>query len=395
MNFEKYREEILKEFRFAHSLIPQNVYKVYAAACRYFGEERVQLDIGLESYNPRSYSNYITFPNLGSRITGDEIENPVIASVDLFWSCYGLLIYFPEVTVTNEMNESTVIRDFFARVPLTPHGKLATGFQFNKATYTEAEIRIGYMHSHCHSIDRLNPEYWQSPCLGSGPIRGTIAVLMQDFDEQRWGLFFWELDKVTQVESLSGVPYIKLQNIGISNNQEVSITTYNATVDILPENKETLIKFIKSYMSTGQMKFVALYQKITLGIPYIEWLVGISKYYMKWEQAALQEGEETLPLGWFKDYSVRDNLLYLNNPNQRYQSAIGRLIANFKGNDFRVNILNETDDVESVRLFDVSFANFILSQILTFINCYLDGNTRYSPEREGNHLKSRIIGITV
>lgn len=397
MNYDTYKEEILKEFRYKNSLIPKNVYKAYKIACRYFGEERVQLDIGFDSYNPKSYGNAVAIYIPTNRVIGDELENPTIESTATpFWSIYGLLIYFPEVTVTNEYNKSTIIRDYFCRVPLTKDGKLATGFQFIKATYTQGEIFAGYMHSHCHIITRNHPEHWQSPCLGTGPIRNTLASLMQEFDEQRYGLFFWELDKVTQVESLSGIPYIKMQDIGTRNAAEEALSICNTCIGVDDSERQIITTFMRSYFSTNLLKLTDLNGKAVLGMSYIEWLVSISKYYMKWKIAALNVGEPVLNENRFKNYKIRDNKLYISRGENRWEDALGRLIVKFKGRDFKFNVINSNSTSDtSICLFEVGFANFILRQILIYINCFYGRQTRFTPEHTSFGIKGNIIGITL
>lgn len=396
MVLDKYKEVAMQEFKFVHSLIPKNVHKVYSIACRYYGEDRVQLDVGWDSYNPSILRNALSWTNVDNLLpTEEQVEFPEMRTRDNFWSMYGILIYFPEVTVSNESNQSTVIRDFFARVPLNPNGTIANGFAFNKATYTDKEVIAGYMHSHCHIIDRRHPEYWQMPCLGTGPIRNTLSMLIQSFDEQRYGLFFWELDKVTQVESLAGVPYIKMQSIGISDRREYKVSDYSSNMQLPVEHRETLKQFIKSYLSTDLFQLTILNGQVIIKESFIEWLVKISKYYMKWRIVAESLSNNTLDM-YLTDYMIKDNSLFTEAIRESWNAACGTLIVKFKGREFKFNVINSNEETPNIKLFNVNFAHFILNQLLIYINCcYYGKNTKYAPERIGLNPTGKFIGITL
>jgi hypothetical protein len=401
MNTAKYQEVARDELEYRYSLIPKNVYRAYRIACRYFGEDRVQLDIGHKSYNPNSVSPIVVTISPEPQI--EQIENPSIWGMpDSFWSLYGILIYFPKVVVTNENDERTTITDFFARVPLDNTGKISSGFKFIKATFTDKEIACGYIHSHCHMLDKRNPETWELPCLGTGPIRNTMARLMQSFDEQSYTVFFWELDKVTQVESLSGIPYIKLREIGIPKSQQSQISSFSVDISVTDIERETLVKFMKSYFSacmddTTMLPLIVLENKVTLAMPFLEWLVGISKYYQKWKNVAEELGQPNLD-NWITKYSIKNNSLYSVAQPQPIEAITGRHIVTFKGREFKFNVVKTDTEVPSLQLFRVEYAHFILTQILYHLNCYFYGErTKYNPYQIGEsiHSKNRFIGFNV
>ncbi len=394
MVLDYYKREALKEIKFSNSMVPMKVYEVYSIAKRYYGEDRVELSVGYDSYNERMYVGKVNV-HIPSWPTEEHIENPTIDEIaDWFASVYAILIYFPEVTVSNEANQSTVIKDLFIRVPLNNNGTIAAPFRLVRSTYTNEELAAGYMHSHCHQLNRTHPENWDIPCLGTGPLRTTMSLLMSDeFDEQRYTLFFWELDKFTQVESLSGIPYIKLQSIGISNDSRAKVRAVNVrTATLLYSERDAFTAFIKSYMKTDLFKMTIANGKVVLGMPFIEWLVSLTKYYKKWKimTSSLEIGNLDNKMS---NYFIRDNVLYQNLHRENWERHVGTSIVKFKDRDFKFNIVQSTTEVEGIQLFNVGFALFVLNHILTYINCCYNGkNTKYSPERTSDtDLKGSLI----
>lgn len=130
-----------------------------------------------------------------------------------------ILIYYPEVTVTNENGQSHEIKDLFVKVPVNGYGHLVSGISLNRATYTLDEFNANYLHSHISAIPVDDFEEFQTPCLGSGPIRYTISDLMLGNYSDRWMILAVQIDKLVHVESLQGGPYHRLERIGKLDNR--------------------------------------------------------------------------------------------------------------------------------------------------------------------------------
>lgn len=371
---------------------------MYRIACRYFGKERVELTVGYDAFNPEMLQGDTpTLRTLDETPKINQIENPEIVSQTIFWSVYGLLIYFPSITVVNELEKSTVIKDVFIRVPLQDSGKLAAGFKMMRTTYTNKELKIGYMHSHCKPVSKSRVYEWKSPCLGTGPIRRTISTLISSFDDRCWGLFFWELDKFTQVESLSGVPYIRLQNLGASSGRETAVSVIRTNVLLQDSERETLTHLIKSYLSTNLFKLNVLNGKIILGMPFLEWLVQFTEYYSKWRTVAVQNGyTENLDRRVVR-YAIKDNVLHTDEDNNNWNSLIGFPLLIFKGTAFEFGIATQTSESTGVWLFEVGFAYFILNQLLTYINTLYAEQSLFGPSRLSGEgaFEGTIIGVSL
>lgn len=57
-----------------------------------------------------------------------------------------ILVWFPQVRVTNEYNKSVDIQDLYAKVIINTEGQLIGKFYLNRATYPLSHMRVGYMH---------------------------------------------------------------------------------------------------------------------------------------------------------------------------------------------------------------------------------------------------------
>ena len=394
MDYFLYKQKALKETKFTHSLIPKSVYEVFKAACRYYGDDRVQLDVGYDGYPESAYRELVDRLSFSANVMEEDLETMFYPSG--FWSIYSVLIHFPEVTVSNELDQSTTIYDLFARVPLTRDGRIATQFRLVKATYMSKEIATGYMHSHCHPIDANHPEYWDTPCLGTGPIKSTQLSLMTQYDLTKYVLFFWELDKFTQVESLSGVPYLKLSNLGISRITARPINDCQLNIYMNDTEVSILTTFIKSYLATNLFTFRITNNKAILGKPFVEWIVELSEYYQKWRILADSAGYQNLD-SWKRLYMIKDNMLYSSIGTATLSTNVGTLIVKFKGKDFTLKITENNTETFQIELLDVSLCYFILSRMLSYINaCYYDKQSKYTPDKfQDGVLKNRIIGVTL
>lgn len=128
-----------------------------------------------------------------------------------------ILVHWDEVTITNENERSIVIQDLYAKTAITLDGKITGVPTFQRTTYTEEQWLSRYMHSHIVSVNTSFLTEWKDSCLGTGPIRDTIAKLTQFFDKNFWDLYCLELDKYVHVESLAGTPYKYLEDVGRSH----------------------------------------------------------------------------------------------------------------------------------------------------------------------------------
>ena len=283
-------------------------------------------------------------------------------------SGWDIIVYFPEVTVTNEKHQSVKIYDLFAKVPIREDGvHLYHKFDLMRSTYTHAQAISGYIHSHISRTTSLGD--WGSPCLGTGPINSTIYTLeriSESFEEIKpfWELFCRELDEYTQVESLAGGPYIKMENItnGASeygkrtrNYLELCGCNYES-----PGNKT--VELVKELLESGLLKFNFIDGQIQLAMSDIDFTFIATR--VAYEMTCEKKGE---PLNIFIDRYLCNDVIYtqreLRIPYRQsptFLQNIGKNVITFKGKTFKL-VVNKASkqDQDSNRTLIVLNADFL------------------------------------
>lgn len=142
-----------------------------------------------------------------------------------------ILVHWPEVEICNEYGQKHTIRDLFARVELNLFGNWLD-LMFNRTTYTRDEVDADYLHSHvCGISENLR---FLPCCMGTGPIKSTSNTLSEDFDLNLWHLFCFELNLYVQTESLTGIPYRKLNDIGRYGSNHGSVALNFNEIGLAP-----------------------------------------------------------------------------------------------------------------------------------------------------------------
>ena len=116
---EERRAQLAEEYNAAMER-PRRVYEIF---CDYFGEDKVDMQ------GFKTLEQYIL--NGGGSITSPGIF---------------LLVWFPEVTVTNENNRSVDIQDLYMKVPIGADGSMNGSPTMNRATYPLDQFLSDYMH---------------------------------------------------------------------------------------------------------------------------------------------------------------------------------------------------------------------------------------------------------
>lgn len=125
-----------------------------------------------------------------------------------------IMVFFPEVTITNEKDESHLIRELWVRVPINDSGSMLGKFTITRTCLTDSEYNLGYFHSHANV--RGYKECclkFHNVCLGGTPLKDLCTTLNNNSDPTLWRMFCFELNRFVRTESLKGVPYIKLSSI--------------------------------------------------------------------------------------------------------------------------------------------------------------------------------------
>lgn len=312
-----------------------------------------------------------------------------------------ILVHFPHVRVTNEHDRFVDINHLWAKVKVSYNGTLNGGFTLNRSEYTLLHIRSHYMHSHISSIPIGDFTQFQSPCTGSGPINGTISVLNRDYDEDMWNIFCLELSKYVTVESVAGVPYNYLENLG-TNDMEVGVDRFitylspNYYGDTLSTDK--LRDFVRHFINTKKLKFNYVNGSYSIGMSLPEYIILISNEFISWYNDLFNKGEVT---NTFDNLKTRELLreciidngkIYYdrgrNNVNN-YAQYIGKKVCVFKGREITVDIT----DIAEVRnenksiILNTQTALYILNIILKVLN-YRYGRNKAT--HESNQLGTEV-----
>lgn len=322
-----------------------------------------------------------------------------------------IYVWWPRVTITNEYNKSVNIQDLYAEIKIQGNGTIpyeCNGFRLNRATYTREQFLSNYMHSHINVIPKNNFTKFQIPCLGRGPIISTIGTLKNEYDEATWMLFCQELSMYVTVESISGGPYHRMENIGnVSQNSMYTGYTFKfaGKVDFLSQfTRDDLRKFIQYYLKHGHLSLGYINNVFTWNMPYYEYIIDISNsfidFYNKYYSTTASNLNNCFNTGLLKQVIVADGKFYnegeynsfdINNFSE-YQN---KLVLVFKGKKIRTTIINNEQRSEATltTVINNNVAMFILQKILRTINFRYknEHNIKYRRNQEVTPACEKVI----
>lgn len=360
---------------------PLEVYQIFKD---FYGEELVDMQ------------GYPTLEQYDDRVKEDFTEVEILSCNREVPLSHGLidnifiLVRFPEVKVTNENNKSITIWELYAKVLLTWQGKSIGSFSLNRSEYDMFQLKNSYLHSHMSSIPTSDFTKFMSPCLGEGPIRGTLASLAINYDPLIWQLFCLELSKYVQVESLGGGPYKRLEQLG--NNNLTPVTKWSmrnkAEFPTFPQfHGESVKNFVRWVISRNKLKFDYTNGSYGIAMPYTSWQVFISNEFIEWynieyaEKRTRYTYNDLIRAGVVYKGVINNNKIYQENINEiapDFSSYIGKKVCTFKGEEIRLSIRDYNDNSSELNkstFINMYIAEHILSSILQVIN-YEYGNNR-------------------
>ena len=250
-----------------------------------------------------------------------------------------------------------------------------------RTTYPKNQWNRGYMHSHVNGLERGALRF-KHVCLGSGPILRTIETLKRQSDnEEATMLFFWELDKVAHVESLSGVPYIRLTSVVSDRCEKVDAFPVDSCLNFFKQKKTVIIgtplnDFILSFLKAIETPLSFVDGKYVLGCSFTDFAVSVSNYYTIWfstvnEMAARGIIKYLPPIIAKETYLLKDGDLYTIQGSIENR-AEPRGVRPFKFNDTEFQLIVEKEDTNknymTCKLLPLSFIASLLNFILTSVN---------------------------
>lgn len=351
----------------AHSIIND----IYQQFIDYFGEDRVDL----VDYDSRN----LDIDTYGTSYAG----------------CKVILVHWPTVTVENEYEEKVDIWDLYAATIIGANGRLMSNPLFNRSTYDSIQWRSGYAHSHLSGINKNNIRLFRTSCLGSGPINGTIRKLSNSYctDMDIWNLYIWELDKYVHVESIAGVPYRKIRNIGVTEDGAVFLKDFPIVChhSSLPSGIPLRIIQEITKILLDKKVFSFAYQKgrYFLGMSFVNAVMDASNAFIDYYNSnpAFRKKYSKSFLTSKKiitTYILKGEGFY--DPASRYvpiEAIVGREMFKFKGEMVKLTLkdFHAVYTTGEVNVINISLLGYIIYNVLKYINVKYGGTKNNTAEK--------------
>lgn len=352
-----------------------DVVRVYQVFKDFFGEEYVDLQHLPDDWAIKDlFSDTLT--DDGYNVSSATMSRKKSQMEDSYPQ---IMVWWPTVTVTNEYDVSVNIYDLYAKIPINYFGIMVGNFTMNRATYPQEQFESGYCHSH---LPRIYSDFatFHNPCLGRGPINNTIATLRTNNNSLAWLLFCQELSMYVTVESIQGVPYIRMEEIGhnkgYEERNEFSVGCGNDTLGAFTYclDEATVRDFLVFYLKRKSMKFTYFNGSFSLGMSYIEFRLDLSNAFIEYFNKHIADKDKKDRL-WNNSclcaLFYKNNKLYKeSNTRTDYSTLNGRPICTFKGKQVTLNILKDEDENKARPLTMLSHpvCNWFFYNILRVIN---------------------------
>lgn len=334
--------------------------------------------------NQKVYDVYEVFKNFFG-------EQYVDIQKDVMYPYYIIYVWWPHVTVTNEFNKSVSIQDLYAKIKINLEGLIPyefPGFLLNRATYSKEQFLSDYMHSHIRGIPKDNFSYFETPCLGQGPIRSTINTLKTDYDIAEWMLFCQELSMYVTVESISGGPWKRMENIG-SYTIAYGYIDYDFSSDFTYPLFFTVSmrkEFIKYYLANGHLSLSFRNGQFICGMPFYEYIIDLSNTFIDYCNKTFCTKDYTQLLfnnNVLLHLLVSNGKFYVidnSRQNQNLNQYRNKLVLTFKGKKIFTTITESSNnEYFPATIINNKIAMDILKNILKVINF------RYKNEHNNNN----------
>lgn len=290
-----------------------------------------------------------------------------------------ILIHFPKVRVTNEHDRHIDIQDLYVKVRINLNGEMYDQFSMNRATYSYNQFHNNYMHSHIHRIPIDILENFQYPCLGTGPIRGTIRSLANTFNKDLWELFCVELDKFVKTESIVGTPYHYLEDVVSMEAPTADSLIFSSNIPLSCKLLELDIgDFVRHLIRSKKLRFRFTGKRFLMGMSEANTILTLSNEFIDWWNK-VKYTNKNITLKTLLEHSIlfsgylKGGRIYHKENIQRgdlarYAECKGRTILSFKGNKVKLRIVEESLENNELYFLHENIVSLIITKILTIIN---------------------------
>lgn len=352
----------------------ESVNTVYDIFKDFFNEVRVDLQVNkafrrhLEGLleEPCEFTlNRLSDYNLNAKSDIEDFINTYYQEPPFF-----IFVHFPDVTITNEHNDSINIKDLYARIPIYWNGTLNRRFEMIVTTYTRTLFNAGYCHSHLHTLYGTIPRF-DTPCLGTGPLVKTCEVLTSDFTEDNWRLFCVELSRYVTVESLLGTPYYRMTDItDKSNNKPIKVHYVHSYIW---DYKELLIETIHNLISKKLLNFKYVNGEYNFADSEAELIRIISNEFIAIYNEKFNKKEVTETLQQLANRGFIKKVNYFNDNYYFISTVINKIpssdvLFTFKGKDIKTVVTEDITNVRQIYILNPDKVSYIATKLLEFIN---------------------------
>lgn len=352
----------------------ESVNTVYDIFKDFFNEVKVDLQVNkrFKSFfdnlleEPSEFTlNKLSDYNLNAKLDVADFINTYYQEPPFF-----IFVHFPDVTITNEHNDSINIKDLYARIPIYWNGTLKRRFEMIVTTYTRTLFNAGYCHSHLHTLYGNKPCF-DTPCLGTGPLVETCSVLTSNFTEDNWRLFCVELSRYVTVESLLGTPYYRMTNItNKSNNKPIKVHYVH---NYIWNYKELLIETIHNLISKKLLNFKYVNGEYNFANSEAELIRIISNEFIAIYNDKFNKKEVTETLQQLANRCFIKKVKYFNDNYYFIGTVIDRIpssdvLFTFKGKDIKTVVTEDITNVRQIYILNPDKVSYIATKLLEFIN---------------------------
>lgn len=337
---------------------------VYNIFVDYFGENRV--DIQNADNQP---------------ITNLSIES-------LFSSdTYHIIVHFPKVRVTNEHDRFVDIYDLYARTSIYGSGKLQGRFNLIRSTFPVEQAMASYTHSHVSPSDFGK---WAFPCTGSGPINRTIDTLQHGYNEPIWSLYCRELDEYTKVESLSGGPYMRLEEMGqrgsvidTDNLDRLDSEHFYSFTDCVNDDFSITVKadakrITKLLLQEPSLKFNYTNNQYNIALSGTDFILLITKVFIDHPEELGGINSRELKSFFHEAIYAQGKLYAKDYSRQSVTSLMSSTtpLLTFKGEDIFFKLLGDLPSTatEFIPLLEIKYVKRLHRYITKLVNCLYGTN---------------------
>lgn len=285
-----------------------------------------------------------------------------------------ITVYLPEVKITNEYRESSVIKDVFVRIVVSVDGCLVGTLSITRSSFSLAEYISGYIHPHVPLFS--GTPHFSNPCLGTGPLTDTIPVLNTEFDEGMWRVFCVQLHEFLQTESVKGGPFLRQTSVGAPAG-DVVYKTINPIISVggfhtMAPHEGIIVEFVDWLIDNANIEFAYKNGSFRLGMPIDECALLISNLFIQWVNSAhdwkyISNLEHIEPMLMFCAKKDGRFVRYGNSWRNALRNN-GDVMFPFRGKPVHFSIKNSSTDNIVVKLLSPSVISRILYTLLNVIN---------------------------